>query len=55
MEEILASRLASLADKLERQGPGVTVMLQQASHRYRTSSAQKRTFAMAPDQGTWRS
>jgi hypothetical protein len=53
-EEILASELASLAAELERQGqPLVASMLQQASQRYRISSAQNCTLAMAPDQGTW--
>jgi hypothetical protein len=53
-EEILASELVSLAAELERQGqPRVAAMLQQASHRYRISSAQNRTLAMALDQGAW--
>jgi hypothetical protein len=53
-EEILASELASLAAELERQGqPGIAAMLQQASHRYRISSARNHTLAMALDQETW--
>jgi hypothetical protein len=52
-QEVLASEVASLAAKPERQGqPRIAAMLRQASHRYRTFSAWNRTLAMALDQGS---